>query len=218
MTDHEIPLGMSEDALATWPPRELIDSFLGNFDFEFRPGEEIEIDGQDVDAQTAARLFRDVLGRFCSGVTVVTSVSGGEPVGMTCQSFSSVSLNPPLVMFIPAKTSRAWPLMQRAGSFCVNFLAADQTDVSNKMASRGVDPSTGLRTSKFEGVSWSPSSHTGSPLLDGAIGYVDCAVQTVYEAGDHYVVIGRVKDLAVVESESVDPLLFFKGAYRTTDR
>lgn len=210
MTDHEIPHGMSEDALTTWPPRELIDSFLGNFDFEFRPGEEIEIDGQDVDAQTAARLFRDVLGRFCSGITVVTSVSAGEPVGMTCQSFSSVSLNPPLVMFIPARTSRAWPLMQRAGSFCVNFLAADQTDLSNKMASRGVD--------KFEGVSWTHSSHTGSPLLDGVIGYVDCAVQSVYEAGDHYVVIGRVKDLAIVESESVDPLLFFQGAYRTTDR
>lgn len=209
MTDHEIPHGMSENALVNWPPRELIDSFLGNFDFEFRPGEDVEIEGQDVDAQSAARLFRDVLGQFCTGVTVVTSMSGGEPVGMTCQSFSSVSLHPPLVMFIPAKTSRTWPLMQRAGHFCVNFLAADQTEVSNRMASRGAD--------KFAGLSWS-SSHTGAPLLDGVIGYVDCTVHAVYEAGDHYVVIGRVKDLGVIEKVAgeADPLLFFKGAYRTT--
>ena len=85
-----------------------------------------------------------MLGRFASGVTVVTATSGGEPVGLTCQSFSSVSLDPPLVLFVPARTSRAWPLIQRSGRFCVNFLSSDQADLSNKMASRGVD--------KFEGV------------------------------------------------------------------
>lgn len=203
----EIPAGMSSDARQTWPPRELIDSFLGTFDFEFRPGESADIADTE-EAQEAARRFRDVLGRYCSGVTVVTSVSGGEPVGMTCQSFASVSLDPPLVMFIPAKTSRAWPLMQRAGHFCVNFLGAGQEELSNRMASKGAD--------KFAGVGWS-TSKTGSALLDGVIGYVDCTVHAVHEAGDHYLVIGRVQDMELLGGDgSPAPLLYYQGAYRTT--
>jgi 3-hydroxy-9,10-secoandrosta-1,3,5(10)-triene-9,17-dione monooxygenase reductase component len=203
-TEPEIPPGMSPDARESWPPRELIDSFLGTFDFEFRPGESADI-ADTAEAQAAARRFRDVMGRYCSGVTVVTSMSGGQPVGMTCQSFTSVSLDPPLVMFIPAKTSRAWPVMQRAGHFCVNFLAADQAEISDVMASKGAD--------KFAGISWSPSK-TGAPLLDGVIGYADCTVATVHEAGDHYIVVGRVQDMDINESKS-DPLLYFEGSYRT---
>lgn len=198
---------MSPDARETWPSPELISSWLGDadFDFEFRPGEDVVV-SDDPEAQAAARRFRDVLGRFASGVTVVTAMSGGEPVGMTCQSFSSVSLDPPLVLFIPAKTSRAWPLIQRSGRFCVNFLAADQAELSNKMASRGVD--------KFTGVSWAASEVTGSPLLEGALAHVDCTIHSAHEAGDHYVVIGRVLDLAMNDGE--EPLLFFQGQYRTT--
>jgi 3-hydroxy-9,10-secoandrosta-1,3,5(10)-triene-9,17-dione monooxygenase reductase component len=210
-TEPEIPAGMSPDARESWPPRELIDSFLGTFDFEFRPGESADI-ADTAEAQAAARRFRDVLGRYCSGVTVVTSMSGGEPVGMTCQSFSSVSLDPPLVMFIPAKSSRAWPLMQRAGHFCVNFLSADQAEISNVMASKGAD--------KFAGLEWS-TSKTGAPLLDGVIGYVDCTVHTVHEAGDQYIVVGKVQDMDLRDGSSVsagsgDPLLYFEGSYRTT--
>lgn len=205
VSDEEIPAGMSPDARESWPPRELIDSFLGTFDFEFRPGESADI-ADTAEAQTAARRFRDVLGRYCSGVTVVTSMAAGEPVGMTCQSFSSVSLDPPLVMFIPAKTSRAWPLMQRAGHFCVNFLGEEQQEISDVMASKGAD--------KFAGVPWS-TSKTGAPLLDGVIGYVDCTVHSVFEAGDHYVVIGRVQDMDVSDAERL-PLLYFQGEYRTT--
>ena len=112
----EIPEGMRADARETWPSRELIDSFLGTgFDFELRLGEHTPIPIDDPEAAERARQFRDVLGIFATGVTVVTSMSGDEPVGMTCQSFSSVSLEPPLVMFCPAKTSRAWPLMRQAG-------------------------------------------------------------------------------------------------------
>jgi 3-hydroxy-9,10-secoandrosta-1,3,5(10)-triene-9,17-dione monooxygenase reductase component len=203
-TEPEIPPGMSPDARESWPPRELIDSFLGTFDFEFRPGESADI-ADTAEAQAAARRFRDVLGRYCSGVTVVTSMSGGEPVGMTCQSFTSVSLDPPLVMFIPARTSRAWPLMQRAGHFCVNFLSADQAEISNVMASKGAD--------KFAGIDWSPSK-TGAPLLDGVIGYVDCTVHTVHEAGDHYIVVGKVQDMDLRPATG-DPLLYFEGSYRT---
>ncbi|WP_235530058.1 MULTISPECIES: flavin reductase family protein [unclassified Nocardioides] len=208
MTDHDIPTGMRADARESWPPRELIDSFLGNFDFEFRPGEATDI-ADTAAAQEAARRFRDVLGRFASGVTVITSVAGDEPVGMTCQSFSSISLDPPLVMFSPAKTSRAWPLIQRSGHFCVNFLAAGQEDLSNVMASRGTD--------KFAGLEWSLSK-TGAPLFDGIVGYVDCTVHAVHEAGDHYVVIGRVQDMDFTvgaSGETPDPLLYFQGAYRT---
>jgi 3-hydroxy-9,10-secoandrosta-1,3,5(10)-triene-9,17-dione monooxygenase reductase component len=203
----EIPEGMSPDAQDTWPSRELIESWLGDgFDFQLRPGETIHVDSEESAAR--ARQFRDVLGRFASGVTVVTSISNDEPVGLTCQSFMSVSLDPPLVLFSPAKTSRAWPLIQRAGKFCVNFLSADQAELSNAMASRGAD--------KFAGVAWEPSHGTGSPLLPGILGYVDCTVDRVHEAGDHYVVLGRVLDLDLTEAPG-EPLLFFEGAYRTTD-
>ena len=153
----DIPEGMASDARETWPSRELIDSFLGTgLDFELRLGEHTPIPIDDPEAAERARSFRDVLGLFATGVTVVTSLSDGEPVGMTCQSFSSVSLDPPLVMFCPAKTSRAWPSMRRSGFFCVNFLAADQRHISNGMATKG--------TEKFDGVGWRPAS-TGAPLI-----------------------------------------------------
>ena len=205
MPEHEIPEGMSPDARETWPSPELIESWLGDrlYDFELRPGEDVALAGDDPEAVAAARRFRDVLGRFASGVTVVTTVSGGEPVGMTCQSFSSVSLNPPLVLFCPAKTSRAWPLIQRSGSFCVNFLAHDQAETSNLMATRGID--------KFVGVEWTPAAVTGSPVLSGTLAHVDCRIHVVHEAGDHYVVIGRVQELAVAGDDQ--PLLFFRGRY-----
>lgn len=205
----QVPEGMSPDARETWPSPELISSWLGDqeVDFEFRPGEEVAVP-DDPEALAEARRFRDVLGRFASGVTVVTTVSNDEPVGMTCQSFSSVSLDPPLVLFLPAKSSRSWPLIQRSGKFCVNFLAADQAELSNTMASRGAD--------KFADVKWTPSARTGSPMLEGALGQLDCTIHAVHEAGDHYVVIGRVVDLVAADGGEQDPLLFFRGSYRTT--
>lgn len=152
------------------------------------------------------RRFRDVLGRFASGVTVVTAVLEGRPVGLTCQSFASVSLDPPLVLFAPARTSRAWPLIREAAAFCVNLLAADQVAISNAMASRGAD--------KFADLSWTPSRVTGSPVLPGTLGHVDCTLHAVHEAGDHDVVIGRVESLTA--NGPADPLLFYRGRYRTT--
>ena len=214
----DVPEGMSPDARETWPSPELIISWLGDqeVDFEFRPGEDLPVH-DDPEAVYAARRFRDVLGRFASGVTVVTAVSSDEPVGLTCQSFSSVSLDPPLVLFVPAKTSRAWPLIQRSGRFCVNLLAADQADLSNTMASRGTD--------KFADVKWTPAPQTGSPMLEGALAHIDCAIHAVHEAGDHYVVIGRVLDLVTDDDGALpdsggdlEPLLFYRGKYRTTDQ
>ena len=209
MSSTDVPEGMNPNARETWPSPELIQSWLGDadYDIEWRPGELSGVHADDPEAVARARQFRDVLGSFASGVTVVTTVSNGEPVGMTCQSFSSVSLDPPLVLFVPAKTSRAWPLIQRAGKFCINILADDQAELSNKMASRGSD--------KFAGVDWAPTVGTGSPLLAGALAHLDCTIQGVHEAGDHYVVIGKVLDLATSGLER--PLLFYRGSYASTD-
>jgi 3-hydroxy-9,10-secoandrosta-1,3,5(10)-triene-9,17-dione monooxygenase reductase component len=210
-TDREVPDGRRPHLaphLATRPsvepsgPLEDLDS-----GFEFRPGETGVVHGDDPVAVAEGRRFRDVLGRFGSGVAVVTSTSGDAPVGMTCQSFASVSLDPPLVLFVPARTSRAWPLMQRSGRFCVNFLAEDQAAISDVMASRGVD--------KFADLKWSPSEATGSPVIDGVLGYVDCCIQAVHAGGDHCIVVGRVLDLAATGGRR--PLLFFRGEYRTLE-
>lgn len=150
--------------------------------------------------------FRAVLGNFCTGVTVVTSVDGDEPVGFACQSFAALSLDPPLVLFCPGRTSRSWPVIERAGHFCVNVLAEDQREVSTVFGTGGAD--------KFSRVGWTPSS-TGAPVLDGALTWVDCRVEAVHDAGDHHVVIGRVVDLGEVRDDK--PLLFYRGRYAVAD-
>ena len=205
--DDQAPEGTRDDAGPTWPSRERIDSLLESFphSFELRPGETVEVDSEQ--AQQQASRFREVLGRYASGVTVVTTTSDGVPVGMTCQSFTSVSLDPPLVSFLPTRQSRAFSAIRRTGRFCVNFLAADQVSVSDQMATR--DP-----VDKFAGVGWRPAT-TGSPLLDGVMAYVDCTVEAVHEAGDHYIVVGKVVDLDVADAE--DPLVYFRGRYTTVE-
>lgn len=204
MIDPDVPDGMSSDAATSWPPRELIDSFLGGKEFAWRPGEVVRVDGEE--AQAAAREFREVLGRYASGVTVVTTVQDGSPVGMTCQSFTSVSLAPPLVAFLPMKTSRAFAAIRQSRRFCVNFLAAGQIGVSNQFAS--------LTEDKFDGIAWQPTA-AGMPRLENSAGWVDCTVHAVHEAGDHYLVIGRVETLGA--GDNSEPLLFHRGQYRTTD-
>lgn len=145
--------------------------------------------------------MRDVLGSFCSGVVIVTA-AGAEPYGFTCQSFTSLSLVPPLVSFAPARTSRTWPRIREVGAFCINILAADQQYLSRRFARSGTD--------KYTGVAWKPSA-LGSPVLDGVIGWVDCTLWTEYDGGDHTIVIGRVHDLAAYDHRQ--PLLFHRGAY-----
>lgn len=189
--------GTSSDAVATGP-----------VDFELRPGEDIFLSADEATLNEAWH-FRQVLGRFPTGVTVVTSMHGDEPVGMTCQSFTSVSLSPPLILFCPAKTSRTWPRIAERGSFAINFLSGASREVSDVMATKGAD--------KFAGVDWRPSEVTGSPLLLNAGAFVDCQVDTVHDGGDHHVVIGRVVSLGALQSppgDPTDPLLFFDGSYR----
>lgn len=173
----------------------------GDDDFELRPGETIHVEGTD--ATSAARRFRDVLGRFASGVAVVTTASDRGPVGLTVQSFMSVSLEPPLVLFSVARSARSGPVIERTGVFCVNLLAADQEQLAVGMASRGAD--------KFAGLVWTASPVTGSPVLDGGLGYVDCRVEAIHEAGDHRLFLGRVLDLAHTDEENA--LLYYRGRY-----
>ena len=148
------------------------------------------------------RVMRDVLGHFASGVTVVTADGGDGPVGFTCQSFSSLSLDPPLVALAPARTSSTWPRLRDIGRFCVNVLAEDQSALSVAFARSGTD--------KFAGVRWRPSRH-GSPVLDGVVAWIDSEVWAEYEGGDHTIVVGRVLDLGADPSRT--PLLFHRGAY-----
>ena len=153
--------------------------------------------------QIDAGLFRTVLGHFCSGITIITAVDDGQPVGLTCQSFSSCSLDPPLVTFLPAKSSSSWPRIRSAGSFCINILAADQEALCRGFAMKGAD--------KFEGVGYH-TEVTGSPVLDGALAWIDCVLYTVHDGGDHDIVLGLVQRMAVAR-EGVLPLMFFRGGY-----
>ncbi len=156
----------------------------------------------DVDAAG----FRQVLGHFCTGVTVITGTKDGRPAGFACQAFAALSLDPPLVLFCPARSSATWPTIARAGYFCANVLAARQQEIARRFGVPGTD--------KFAGVSWSPSP-SGAPVLAGALAWVECAVQAVHEAGDHYVVTGRVTALGPCEADR--PLLFYRGRYTATD-
>ena len=147
--------------------------------------------------------FRQVLGHFPTGVTVITAGSGTDKVGLAIGSFFSVSLDPPLVGFCAGKSSSSWPGIREAGRFCVNILAGDQEDECRVFASKAED--------KFEGIGFKAAPWSGAPLLNGVLAWLDCELEAVHEAGDHDVVIGRVHDLAV--SEEAGPLVFFRGGY-----
>ena len=145
--------------------------------------------------------MRRVLGHFASGVTVVAGYDGDAPVGFACQSFTSVSLDPPLVLFCPAHTSSTWPKIRAAGSFSVNVLAADQLDLCMTFAKSGDD--------KFAGLQWTRTQW--GPSRDGGLATVHCDVEQVHPAGAHDVGIGRGRELVTHREEG--PLLFFKGAF-----
>lgn len=157
----------------------------------------------DTELAGDARRFREVLAHFPTGVVVVTATGAdGVPCGMVVGSFTSVSLDPPLVAYLPARSSSSYAALRTRPRFCVNVLASDQEQLCRQFASRGAD--------KFAGVGWSLSPG-GSPVLDGAVAWLDCAVADVLDGGDHDIVLGRVEHLDV--SGAGDPLLFFQGGY-----
>ncbi|UUU22964.1 flavin reductase family protein [Streptomyces sp. DSM 40750] len=193
---------------------------------EALPRPELRCVGEDERAPVDQAEFRRVLGHFATGITVITApgaptaptVSGapatddsepGEhpddrPAGFACQSFSSLSLDPPLVVFMVGRTSTTWPRIARAGVFCVNVLGADQGELCRRFAVSGTD--------KFAGVAHEPAPVTGSPRLIGAPSWIDCAIHAVHTGGDHLIVVGRVEALGTGGDES-GPLLFHRGRF-----
>ncbi len=150
--------------------------------------------------------FRSVLGHFATGITVVTGVAEGVPAGLTCQTFVSLSLDPPLIAFCPNKQSTSWRRIAGSGAFCANILTEDQEDISRVFATSGAD--------KFRGIGWRPGE-TGSPILHDVLAYVDCRIEARHDAGDHEIVVGRVVDLEAAGRGR--PLLSYRGGYGRFD-
>lgn len=146
--------------------------------------------------------FREVLGHLPTSVTVITAVDADGPVGMAVGTFTSVSLDPMLVGFLPTRTSRSWSRIMAAGSFCANILSSDQADLCARFASHDRD--------KFAGISWRPAG-SGAPILPRVVAWVDCDIQSSQSAGDHIFVLGAVRDLGA--AEGTVPLLFHRGQY-----
>jgi len=144
--------------------------------------------------------YRKVLGHYATGVAVVTAVNA-EPVGMAVNSFTSVSLDPPLVSFCAAVTSTTWPRIRAAGRFAVNVLGDHQQDACRRFASKDED--------RFASTPWHRSTG-GCPILDDALAWLDCEIAFEHLAGDHVIVGGRV---VALDAREGDPLLFCRGRY-----
>jgi 3-hydroxy-9,10-secoandrosta-1,3,5(10)-triene-9,17-dione monooxygenase reductase component len=171
------------------------------------PRPELRCVGEDERAPVDQTEFRRVLGSFATGVTVITAPAAADesgPAGFACQSFSSLSLDPPLVAFMVGRTSTTWPRIARAGIFCVNVLAAGQGELCRAFARSGTD--------KFANVTHDPAPASGSPRLAGAAAWIDCTIHAVRTGGDHLIVVGRVETLGTSEPDEA-PLLFHKGRF-----
>lgn len=154
------------------------------------------------------RHFRNVLGVWPTGVCVITSVDAeGQRHGLVVGSFTSISLDPPLVGFFPDKRSSTWPRIAQVGRFCVNVLGADQLSLCQRFAARSDD--------KFADLAHG-TTPSGQPLLDDAIAWIDCRVERVEDIGDHLLVVGAVDSLD--RREEGNPLLFFRGQYHDLAR
>lgn len=149
--------------------------------------------------------FREVLGDVPTPVVIVTAAGTDGPAAMAVGSFVSVSLDPLLVGFFPAKTSSSWPLIRDAGRFCINVLADDQADLSGTFATRGTD--------KFAGVSWQPGE-SGAPLLADCVAWIECDLASEIDAGDHLLVLGTVTALDL--ARDAHALVFHRGDYTST--
>ncbi|WP_338897627.1 flavin reductase family protein [Streptomyces sp. TG1A-60] len=205
---------------------------------EALPRPELRCVGEDERAPVDQARFRRVLGNFATGVTIITAPAVPEPptvrkpptaptaseapeapavttiddrpAGFACQSFSALSLDPPLVVFMVARTSTTWPRIARAGVFCVNVLGADQGELCRRFAVSGAD--------KFAGVAHDAAPATGSPRLTGATAWIDCTIHAVHPGGDHLIVVGRVEALGTGDDGTATtagsaPLLFHRGRF-----
>ena len=128
----------------------------------------------------------------------------GKPIGLTIQSFTSLSLDPPLILLSPARSSTTWPRLRAVGRLCINILAEGQADLARQFARSGTD--------KYAGVRWTPSPSTLSPRFPDALAWIDCEIGSEYEGGDHFVVICRVLDLGAQHAGR--PLVFFQSGFQ----
>lgn len=150
-----------------------------------------------------ALMFREALGRFPTGVTVVTAVgSDGEPYGLTVNSFTSVSLSPPLILVCIDRLSNSHDILVEAGHFVVNVLSEDQGDLAVRFA-------TGTPEERFDVASWQPGPG-GDPVLRGVVAWFACSLHAIHRAGDHSILLGHVMDLGTREG---DALVFHRGRY-----
>lgn len=145
--------------------------------------------------------FREVLGHFPTGVTVVTTIDGEGPTGFTCQAFLSLSLDPPLVGLAAGHGSRTLPRIVTRKAFCVNILAEDQEALARAFAVRG--------GARFEGIAWR-RGQTGCPVLGAAMAWVDCELIDIHPVGDHSLLVGAVVDLG---ARSGAPLVYYRGGF-----
>ena len=148
--------------------------------------------------------FRDVMGRFATGVTVVTTANDGRLDGFTASSFSSLSLDPPLVLVCLGTDSACHEVFTEGGCFAINILSVEQADLSVRFSSVVGDRFQGIEHSRWV---------TGAPILDGAIAAIDCRLHAVHEGGDHSILVGRVERLGAIREEA-EPLIYYRGAYR----
>ncbi|WDV56840.1 flavin reductase family protein [Streptomyces coeruleorubidus] len=179
---------------------------------EALPRPELRCVGEDEPAPLDPAEFRRVLGNFATGVAVITAplAATGDspddsPAGFACQSFTSLSLDPPLVAFMVGRTSTTWPRIARAGVFCVNVLGAGQGELCRAFAVSGAD--------KFAGVAYDAAPASGSPRLSGAVAWIDCTIHAVHTGGDHLIVVGRVDALGTAAGDPDGPLLFHRGRF-----
>lgn len=160
--------------------------------------------GETVSDEIDPRAFRSAAGEFMTGVTIVTTRDAdGEPAGLTANSFSSVSLDPPMVLFSVGRDSTSLDAFMAENGFAIHVLAADQQDLSMRFASKGID--------RFEGVDWSPG-HNDLPVISGALSVFECDTTHVYDGGDHLIFVGTVKRLTHTESDA-PALGYFRGRY-----
>ncbi|MFC5997047.1 flavin reductase [Pseudonocardia hispaniensis] len=146
--------------------------------------------------------FREVMGRYATGAAIVTATLRDEPHGLAVNSLTSVSLDPPLLLFCPDRRSDTWPVIREAGHFAVNILAHGQDQLCRRFARKGTD--------RFADLTFTRSAR-GCPILDETIAYLECEIRQVIDAGDHYITIGRVMDMGIDRERA--PLVFYQGHF-----
>jgi 3-hydroxy-9,10-secoandrosta-1,3,5(10)-triene-9,17-dione monooxygenase reductase component len=153
--------------------------------------------------EIAPDYFRQVLACLPTGITVIAAHGPDAPLGMAANSVTSVSLNPPLILFCPAKSSSTWPGIRAAASFCVNVMAGHHEEMTRRFSAKGAD--------RFAGVDY--INRPTGPALSDAVAWIECRVQDEHDAGDHTVVIARVVAIEASAKAEVEPLVFFRGQY-----